>query len=66
MITRADMLRIAAESGVDERTVLRHLSGYATRAANARLIEAAIVKLGIVGGPATTRGDVPPSTKRGE
>ena len=65
-LPRADVLRIAAESGIDERTILRHLSGYPVREVNARLIEAAIVNLGIVGGPATTRGDVPPSTKRGE
>jgi hypothetical protein len=58
------VLRIAAESGVDERTILRYLSGYPVRASNARAIEGAIAVLGLTG---IIRGEASaPTTKRGE
>ena len=60
-LPRADVLRIAAESGIDERTILRHLSGYPVREVNAKAIELAITRLGIVRGEA---GGTGPKTRR--
>lgn len=61
--SRADLMRIAAESGCDVRTILAHLAGQAVRPANAKAIDAAIERLGIVRGEAGGSG---PTTKRGE
>lgn len=60
-MTRADILRIAAESGCDVRTVTAYLAGLPVRQVSVGAIEVAIAKLGIVRGE--TDGD---GTKRGD
>ena len=68
-MTRADVLRIAAESGTDARTVLSYISGMTVRPQTAEAIELAIHKLGITWS-GIVRGETSigagPATKRGE
>jgi hypothetical protein len=57
-LTRSQVLRVAAEAQVDPRTVRRYADGQNVRGLPAERIAAALVQLGLKGGP-ETGGAVP-------